>query len=428
MNADMLQQQLAVYKEQVVNFFAKAQELHFDPVALFEKEPLMMLVFGGVVFFVLLIVFSIIKKKMRYSGAHKAVQSLDSYVESFEEYQNNLRKILKTIKGAKGEFLENLKEKKENFYTDQLRSLAEEELPVKIEKYQQMATLYGELGKKAKDQELREFYTQKSVEILDEKLFDDIKTAMESFHFSQESIPVLESIVAFANTQDEPQKILDVVREKLANEDFGSSLEIYTFVQNLDAEKLGEIHTFAKEQQDKLFEDGERVVAAEVLEYLLDNGEEEKVYSYIRSLKVPTHLQELYYRFFDQKENKELDFAFMANPLEINQEYKHYVETLITDNWRDDTALEYIEKQEQLTRVIGHDRVRQVIERVDALRTEKEADQKVQEALTLAQEAHKIALETQALVDLTTKKKEADEQEPQEVEAQEVQEQKQEEK
>jgi len=166
---------------------------------------------------------------------------------------------------------------------------------------------------------------------------------------------------------------------------------------------LGDIYNYIKEQQEKLFESGERVVAAEVLEHLLANGEKERVLRYIKALQVPTHLQELYYRFFNQKNMQELDFAFIANPLEIHQDYANYFEQLLTDAWRDDTTLEELLSYENLSRVIGHDRVRNVIERIDTLRKEFDEKEMAQEALQLAKDAHRLALEAKTLIELKEK-------------------------
>jgi hypothetical protein len=384
--------------EKAKHFFEVAKEVNFDVVALYAKEPQMMQILGGVVVVLVLIVIAIIKSKMKHAGAQKALQNLESYLESFEEYQQNLRKILKTIKGAKGEFLESLKAKKEDYYTEQLRTLRDLPLEEKIDKYQEMASLYAQLAKATRDEELREFYEQKAEEILEKELLESISEYMKDFSFTPEDVTVLEKIVAYANTKEDSEPVLSIVMEKLQGIDFGSNLERYTFVQNLDAEKLGEIATYCAEQQQKLFEDGERVVAAEVLEYLLENDEKERVLSYIKSLKVPTHLQELYYRFFDQKGLEELDFAFIANPLEINQAYAKYIENLVTDKWRDEKALEKLLENENFADVVGHDRVRLIIERIDELRKEEVEHEKLEEALRLAKEAHAMALETKTLM------------------------------
>jgi len=384
--------------EKLTHFLEVAKEVNYNLAELYAKEPLMMQIIGGVLLVIVLIIILMMKSKMRQSDANKALQNLEGYVESFEEYQNNLRKILKTLKGAKGGFLESLKAKKEDYYKEQLQTLKELPLNEKIDKYQEMADLYTQLAKAARDEELREFYEQKAQEILEKELLESISSYMREFSFTPEDVVVLERIVAYADTKEDKQAVLSIVMDKLQGIDFGSNLERYTFVQNLDAEKLGEIYAYCKEQQEKLFEDGERVVSAEVLEHLLENGEEQKLITYIKSLKVATHLQELYYRFFNQKDMQELDFAFIANRLPINQEYAKYIENLVTENWRDEKVLDSLLQNDNFADTVGHDRVRLIIERIDTLRKEDDENEKLQEALRLAQEAHAMASETKELL------------------------------
>jgi len=385
--------------EKAKAFFELAKELNFDVVALYAKEPQIIQAIAGGVVVVVLILIMMMRSSMKKSGAKKALNKLESYVESFEEYQANLQKIIKALPSAKADFIENLKEKKEQYYREQLATLKELSLVEKIEKYQQMAHTYAELAKATrKDEELREFYEQKSQELLAQELFGEIETYLKEFNFNEEDVAVLEEIVAFAKTQENEEDIIALITKKLEGEDFGSSLEIFTFVRNLNPEKLGEIYDYCVQQQAKLFETGERVVAAEVLEYLLENGEEQKVVAYVESLQVPTHLQELYYRFFNQKENQDLDFAFIANPLEITQGYAKYIEERITQEWRDDKALEALLERKNVEKIIGHDRYRIVIERIDELRKVIDEQKVAQEALELAKEAHLMATELKALV------------------------------
>jgi hypothetical protein len=387
------------YIEKAKAFFQTAQELNFDLVALYAKEPQMMQIVAGVILVIVFIILMKIKSSMKKAGGQKALQTLESYVESFEEYQENLQKIIKVLPSAKADFIENLEAKKEQYYKEQLATLRDLSLPQKIEKYQQMAKTYAELAKAARKSEaLQSFYEEKLQEILTKELFEEIANYLNDFDFNEEDVVVLEEIVAFAKTQENQEEIIKLITKKLEGEDFGSSLEIFTFVRNLNPETLGEIYDYCVEQQAKLFENGERVVAAEVLEYLLENNEEEKVIAYVESLKVPTHLQELYYRFFNQKENQDLDFAFIANPLEITQGYAKYIEELITKEWRDDKALEAILERKNVESLIGHDRYRIVIERIDELRKVIDEQKMAQEALTLAQEAHRMAKELQVLV------------------------------
>ncbi len=390
---------IQVYIDKIKHFLEVAKEVNYDLPALYAKEPLVMQILaGGAVFVVLMVILSI-RKSMRKSAAQSAVISLENEFEDFSQYQKQLQKIVKMVKSLKPEFIERLQENKQKYYTAQLATLQELPLQEKLQKIEEMSKMYQQLAAKVRDEELREFYIEKSSELLEVQALKEIEAYMQNFDFNDEDVAILEDVVTFANRQHEELKenILQSIMDKLQNVDFGSSLNIYTFVQNLNPERLGDIYTYCKAQQDKLFENGETVVAADVLEYLLENNQQTKVLSYIKSLKVPTHLQELYYRFFNKKGLQELDFAFMENPLEISQQYEDYIEGVITENWRDDNKLNDLLKRDFVTRIIGHDRVRIVIERVDQLRNEEKQNEMTKEALETAKEAHKIALEAKEL-------------------------------
>jgi hypothetical protein len=394
--------------EQLQHYFRLAQELNFDFIKLYEQEPLMTQIFGGTLLFVLLIIFMLINNSIKKSAAQKALQKLsdDENIESFDDYQRYLLKIKKVLKSAKADFVEALKENKERYYKEQL-ALAKN-LPIieRLEKLETMAKLYKELAASTRDGELREFYEQKALELEQEERIVEVKEFIATYEFSPENIEILEDIVAYAQKQEDPQEILSVIKERLEGVDFGSNLEIFTFVRELKEEKLGEIYEYCQEQQAALFEDGKRVVAAEVLEYLRDNGEKERMLSYIKTLTIPTHLQELYYRYFNQGDEA-VDFAFIANPLEITQQYAKYVEHKITAAWRESERLEELLQKENIHNVIGDDRVRNVIERIDALRKNVDEEALLKEALAIANEAKIAALEAKEMVaKLTTAKDE----------------------
>jgi len=392
--------------EQLTHFFKVAQEVNFNLLALYEKEPLILQTIAGILFALLLLLFFIVRSKLHYSAANKAVEKLESYVESFDEYQEALGKILRVIRGLPSESIERLKAQKEAIYKGQLATMQEMDLVEKLQKYPQMAQLYRDLAAKTTDEELAEFFEKKSQEIVEKELVNAIDAVLAKFAFTPEDVATLEAIVTYTQAQDEEHKeaLLERIMDHLKRVDFGSDLNRYRFVENLNAEHLGSIYDFIKEQQEKLFEKGDTVVAAEVLEYLLENGQEQKVINYIKALQVPTHLQELYYRFFNQKGMQDLDFAFIANPLTIQQEYASYLESMITHAWRDDKALEALLENKHFERILGHDRVRQIIERIDQLRKEIDETAMAKEALETAKEAYRLALETKTLMEMREKR------------------------
>jgi len=391
--------------KKVTDFLALAKELNYDLVALYEKEPMMMQVVGATAVG-LTVLLMILRSSMKKSGANKALKNMLNENNDFEDFQANLDKILKVLPSAKPDFIATLKENKERYIEAQLKTLDEEPLDIQIEKYQRMARTYSNLAQAARDEELAEFYEQNSHTILDERLNSKIKEYMSSFEFNDESVAVLEAIINYANNQDEPQTILNIVKDALNSFDFGSSLEVYNFVKSLDAEALGELYDFFMQKQEELFTKADSVVAGEILEELLNSDEREKVLEYIKNLKVATYLQELKYKYFSQTDDFEFDLAFIANPTPITQNYANYLESKLTANWRDSEYLEDLINRENVTNVIGHDRARLVIQRVDELRAAKEEKQKLEDVVKLAKEAKELAQEAKEIALQNSKKEE----------------------
>jgi len=390
----MIMTQEEVLKE-VTHLLDVAKEVNYDVVELYAKEPLAMQIIGGTVVgsFVLMM---IIKSMLKKSGASKALRNMDNEEDSFDSYQKNLNKILNVISSANSEFIENLKQNKEHYYELELNSIKELSIVDKIRNYQEMSELYYKLSNATRDEELAEFYSQKSQELVDVKLIDEIREYLNNFSFDEDGVIGLENIVVYAQTQDEPEVVLNIVKSKLDSVDFGSSLEIFTFVRGLDDSRLGEIYDYCVEKQEELFKNGNSAVSGEILEYLMQNDEKQRVLSYVKTLKIATFLQELNYKYFTQVD-EEFDLAFIANPTEINNNYATYIEEMITNSWRDEERLSTILEFENVTNVIGHDRARNVIERIDSLKEETKQNDMLEEAISTAKEAIEIAKEAKEL-------------------------------
>jgi hypothetical protein len=382
--------------KEIQNFLAVAKELNYDLVALYEKEPMIMQIIGGSVV-VLIIFLMILKSMLSKSGANKALVNMDNTENDFEDYQNNIDKIIKVLPGAKEDFLNTLKENREKYVKAQLNTLAETTLDVKIEKYQRMSRTYSQLASASRDEELAQYYEDMSKSILENKLNNEISSYMNSFEFNDENMPYLEAIVEYANNQDEPDSVISIVTTKLNRFNFASSLELFKFIRDLDSDRLAQVYDYCIDKQNQLFIDGNSVVAGDVLEYLLDNGEREKVLDYIKNLKVATYLQELKYKYFSQKDDLEFDLAFIANTTPITQNYANYLENKVTENWRDSDYLDTLLSYENVTNVLGDDRARLVIERIDLLRKEYDEKEILNEALQTAQEAKQLAKEAKEL-------------------------------
>ena len=180
------------------------------------------------------------------------------------------------------------------------------------------------------------------------------------------------------------------------------------FVRSLDSDSLLQVYDFCTGKQNELFETPTAIISSEILDYLLENGEKDKVYNYIKQLSLATYLQELHYRYFNQKDSLEFDLIFIANKTEINADYKNYLENLLTENWRNDTYLEILIGSENVANTIGHMQDRQVIERIDRIRKEVVEKQILDEALSTARQAEIVALEAKNIADGNLSKAQAE--------------------
>ena len=376
-------------------FLALAKEVNYDVVALYDKDPLSMQILGGAIVGSV-VLFSVLTKMASKAGANKALSRVLDEENGFEEYQTYLSKIAKVLPSAKTDYIEALKEKKESIYDAQLASLSEYSIDVKIQKAQRMVDLYERLTSASREEELESFFDESSRKILDEYLAKEIAEYMQTFEFNEQSVEELESITTYA-TQEEKTDIIELLKTKFERYDFGKSLQEYLFVKELDKERFAELGEYIEQKMQELFSNPTSEVNGEILEYLLENGQEQKVYDYVSKLPIATYLQELSFKYFSQTGHFEFDMAFIANPTPITQSYANYIESKVTANWRDSEYLDKILEYKNVTNVVGHDRARIIIQRVDELRDADVERQTVEDVLKLAKEAKELAQEAKEL-------------------------------
>jgi hypothetical protein len=385
--------------KEVIDFLNLVKDLNYDVMAIYAQEPTAMHIIGGVLFVVLILII-MINKSLSKSNALKTLTYMQDPENSFELCQSYMNKIVKIMPKAQQQFKELFVSNKDDYYEIQLKLFKDMEIDDKIVKYQEMSKTYQQLSDAIVDnEELAEFYKDTSESLLTDKLFNEISSYIQDLNFSEETVSHMESIVAYANTLEEPELILNKVTDKLQTVDFGSSLDVFMFVRSLDSEKLTQIYDYCIAKQNELFEDENVKISSDILDYLLQNDEKDKVYSYIKTLKLATYLQELNYKYFNQDDNLEFDLIFISNLTEINSDYVDYIETKLTDNWRDDNFIEMLVESENVLNVIGHDRVRQVIQRIDSIRKDYDEKQILDEALQTAKNAEMIAIEAKKIAE-----------------------------
>ncbi len=178
---------------------------------------------------------------------------------------------------------------------------------------------------------------------------------------------------------------------------YGYNLDLYKFIELLDEKKSKQVYVNCNEKIEELFTNVQAEVSINILDYLLEKGENKRVYKYITSLKLPSYLQQLYDLYFDKKDNVNLDLAFIANSTKIDSKYKDYLDESLTSNWRDSKHIEFISKAPGVIDVLGHMEYRTLIERIDNISIKNENKKMVKEALSIAKRAESIALEAMSL-------------------------------
>ncbi len=384
---------------QIDSFLTLVKESNFNLVEVYAQSPMGVYTIVGVLF-VGMVLFFMMKRSLDRSSAIKVLAKMDNSENSFSDHEAYLEKIVKVLPSATTEFKEILESNKRGYYKSQLRLLENLEIDDKIIKYQQMANSYKLLSEaSSSDEELSLYFEELSNELINDRLHKELETYIKELNFNEETVPSVVSIVTYANSLEEPEFIIDQLKKNLQNIDFGSNLEIFMFVRSLDSETLVQIYDFCTEKQKGLFENINAIISSDILDYLLENGEKDKVYKYIKSLSLATYLQELYYKYFNQRDSLEFDLIFVANKTEINADYKNYLENLLTDHWRNDIYLEILIGSENVANTIGHMQDRQVIERIDRIRNEVAEKQILDEALETARKAEILALEAKNMAD-----------------------------
>ena len=396
-------EQLLQLKQELIDFLALAKDLNYNIVEIYTKEPAFIIIGIGIIVVILLILFILIKKSLNKSIAFKSLSNLDNSENSFEDYQNYFTTVLKVLPKAKKEFLDILDEKKQHFYRAQLELFYNFDIAEKLKHYQTMADMYSKIATASGSQEsISQFYEEKADTLLHENLYNEIDAFLQTFEFNQENIVHLEEIVTYANTQENPEVVIELVKKHLNSLNFGENLDIFLLARSLESDKLMQIHEYIQEKLNKIFENANTKVSSDILDYLLKNDEKKHVYTYIKRLNIATYLQELNYKYFNQNDNLEFDLVFISNHTKINADYSSYLLNKITKNWKVASLLEKLIADENVANILGHDEVRKVIERVDAIRDAYDAKAILTRALESAKNAEKIALEAKELAQANT--------------------------
>lgn len=381
------------------DFFTIIKESGFNILDTYNKAPNETLILVGIIVLIIAVTYYFISSSVKVSNTLKLVEKMQDS-KSYDDINKKLTTIIDELPKRGSKVSDLLNSTKEHTLLRTSKLIANMNISQKIDKYQELSLKYSQLAassKKYNNTELTNFYEEKSQELLDVNLAQEIAYYCENVHFDEKEIGNVNSIVKYANTLQKPELVLDIMIEQMNRFSYGYNIDLFKFIEKLDEKEAKQIYKNANEKLDELFESGENEISINILDYLLDNDKKEKVYSYISSLKLSSYLQQLHDLYFDKKDDLDLDLAFIANQTPIDSKYKEYLDESLTTNWRNPEHIEYLSKASGVLDVLGHMEFRTLIERIDNIKTETENRRMVEEALAIAKRAESIALEAKSL-------------------------------
>lgn len=383
----------------VTEFLLIAKESKYNLLDIYKQAPNETLITVGVIAFILLVVYFLIRRSSKISSAVKLVDKIQDS-KSYDEYNQRITALVEELPKRGLKVADVLNASKDHILFRTSKLLAELNIADKIEKYLEVSSKYIQLAnasKKYKNQELTEFYETKAEELLEVNLNEEIAYYYQNTYFTTDEVNNVNAIVQYANTQDDSSLILDPMIETINKFSYGYNMDLFKFVEALDEKESKQVYINCHEKVEELFTNGESEVSINILDYLLEKEENEKVYEYISTLKLVPYLQQLHDLYFNQKEDINLDLAFIANQTKIDADYKSYLNESLTSNWRDAEHIEFVSKAPGVLEVLGHLEYRTLIERIDNISIENENKRMVEEALTIAKRAESLALEAMSL-------------------------------
>jgi len=383
----------------VTEFLSIAKESKYNILDIYKQAPNESLIVVGVVLLVVLVIYFSIRRSMKISSAVKLVDKIQDS-KTYDEYNERITALVDELPKRGLKVADVLNASKDHILFRTSKLLASMSISDKIDKYLEVSEKYRQLANastKYKNQELTEFYDTKSSELLDINLSEEIAYYYQNTYFTSEETNNINRIVAYANTKEDPSLILDPMIDTINKFSFGYNLDLFKFIESLDEKESKQVYVNCNEKIEELFTSGESEVSINILDYLLEKEENEKVYEYITNLKIVSYLQQLHDLYFNKKEDINLDLAFIANSTKIDSDYKSYLDESLTLNWRDPEYIQFISEAPGVLDVLGHVEYRTLIERIDNISIETENKRMVEEALTIAKRAESIALEAKSL-------------------------------
>ncbi|WP_108061344.1 hypothetical protein [Poseidonibacter lekithochrous] len=387
------------FLENLKEFFSVAKETNFDLGQIYTQTPDGVYSVVLVLAAILLIVVFFIRRSVKISSTVKLVSQIQN-AKSFDEYNSGLSKLAAELPKRGKKVADSINVQKNDILNKELELLKGFNIKEKIEKYQQISSQYALIASNSKKysmDELTSYYEETSKTLLSQNLAAEIEEYYTNSYFTLDDVEFVNSIVTFANSQDNTDEILNPMIREINSYSYAFNLDLFKFTKALSKDESNQVYTNCTEKLNDVLSSKEDKVSDVVLSYMLENGYEEDVYAYVSGLENAIYLQDISNNLFAKKDNINLDLAFVANETKIDVDYAFHIDSLITDNWRDLGYIKHIIASPRVLETIGHISYRNVLERIERLETEEENNKAIAEALETARRAESIANEAKAI-------------------------------
>ena len=383
----------------VSEFLTIAKESNYNLIEIYKQAPNESLILLGVVLVAIFLVYFFISRSIKISNAVKLVDKIQDS-KTYDEYNQKISILIEELPKRGISVAQALNNSKDHILFRSSKLLTNMNIEQKVQKYLEISSSYSLLAQASKKyniEELTQFYELKSKELLEINLDEEIAYYYQNTYFTPSEVNNVNTIVKYANSLENPDLILKPMIDTMNKFSYGYNIDLFKFIEKLDEKESMQVFTNCSEKMEELFTSGNSEVSINILDYLLEKEETQKVYDYISALKLAPYLQQLHNLYFDKKDDINLDLAFIANPTKIDSNYKSYLDESLTSNWRNPEHIEFISKAAGVLDVLGHMEYRTLIERMDNISIENENKKMVEEALAIAKRAESIALEAKSL-------------------------------
>jgi hypothetical protein len=379
--------------QQVIqNFFTQASDVNYNFIELYHKAPTATIGFVLLILaiiFIPIVLYILIKKAQANKVVNKLLKS-----DNIDEFDLAFIQLLEKIDQQENSYIikkafiqKDLIEQKYFEFVDDVK------IKDKIVYIQSLANKYNELANKDQSSkaQIKTYFEQRAIELVEQELPNQIKQIVDNCKFWEEDIEDIYAIVEYANTLDDPNSILDNIKDKISHLNFGNDILAVKFTLALEPSKAIQIYDYCIEKLENRFNQDE-VISTLILDIVYDSSHIKLVYKYISNISDQVWIDFLYNKYFSKKDDFELDLSFIENDLISNEDHKEYLVCETTNRWKDIKSLEHICKNKHTVNILGHDQTRKIISRTDELNyltKQSDAQKTAEEALKIAQEALK---------------------------------------